>query len=631
MLSISNVNVEDDEEKPQSSQLHQRQAEEMKTEADGEEPARNLNPDRHLQPVTDDKASEMSVAEIEVSCDDWEETREKNEAPVSDMICNSPDKPFNCSECGKRFAKNGFLETHMRIHTGEKPFSCSVCGKKYTKKGYLIQHMAVHIGEKRHSCGVCNKRFVWHSGVECHKCIGSPASGMRCSTGGKSLNFSECGKRLCYSYHLKTDAGTHTQENLFSCSVCARKFTQRGYLIQHMARHTGKIRFRCCVCDKKFVYRHELKNHKCVGESSQLHQSQTEGNRGSEPPASSSTEEMKTKADGEDCGRSEPARNSHPERPLQSDSDDKTSDSSEAEDKDDDWMETSEPQSGLNFQTNNKVPLSEMGRSTENKSYICPECGKTFFGEENLKIHMRTHAGEKPFSCSFCDKGFTQKGYLSNHMSVHTEEKRFLYCVCGKRFAWRYNLKKHKCAGESSQLHPNQILKNREAEPPASSSQTSDSSKLQIEVTADDSKETKKPQSDSLQENDVHESKSTCDTEERPFSCSECGKRFRRKKNLQEHMRIHTGEKPFGCSVCMKYFSCSGSLRKHLRIHTGEKPFVCSVCGNRFTESGHLKVHMRTHTGEKPFSCSVCGKSFTWRQSFNNHMKYHTEETREMS
>eukprot|EP00064_Thunnus_orientalis_P021315 superscaffoldBa00006386_g21475 len=75
------VKSEDDEEKPQSSQLHQRQAEEMKTEADGEEPARNLNPDRHLQPVTDDKASEMSVAEIEVSCDDWEETREKNEAP----------------------------------------------------------------------------------------------------------------------------------------------------------------------------------------------------------------------------------------------------------------------------------------------------------------------------------------------------------------------------------------------------------------------------------------------------------------------------------------------------------------------------------------------------------------------
>ncbi|KAM7373725.1 hypothetical protein PAMP_008559 [Pampus punctatissimus] len=471
--------------------------------------------------------------------------------------------------------------------------------------------MAVHRGEKRHSCGLCKKRFVWHSGVECHTCIGAPVSSIRYNSDGKSLNFSECCKRRCYSYHLKTDTGTHTEENLFSCSVCARKFTQRGYLIQHMARHTGKIRFRCCVCDKKFAYRHELKNHRCVGES--------------EPPASSSNEQMKTEVGG----LSKPARTSHSDRHLQPGTDNKTSDSSETEVRDEDWKETSEPQSGLNSLTNNKVPLSRMECSTEKKSFICSECGKTFFGEENLKMHMKNHAGEKPFSCSLCDKGFTQKGYLTNHMSVHTEEKRFIYCVCGKRFAWRYNLKKHKCAGESSQFHSSQTLKKREAEPLASSSKTSDCSQLYIEVN--DLKKTKKPQSDSPQDNDVLESESTCDAEERPFSCSECGKRFRRKKNLQEHMRIHTGEKPFGCSVCMKYFSCSGSLRKHMRIHTGEKPFVCSVCGNRFTESGHLKVHMRTHTGEKPFSCSVCGKNFTWKQSFNNHMKYHTEETREIN
>lgn len=446
--------------------------------------------------------------------------------------------------------------------------------------------MAVHRGEKRHSCNICNKRLVWHSGIECHKCVGG-FSQLQLT----SLSFSECDKRLCYSHHLKKDTGTHTEENLFSCSVCGRKFTQRGYLIQHMARHTGKVRFRCCVCDKRFAWRHELKSHKCV-------QEETEENR-----AGSSTEWTGTGADGE------------------SDSGDKTSDSSEPEPevRDDGWKETREPQSG-----SNSVPVSDGGSSTDKKSFICSECGKTFCGEDNLKIHMKTHAGEKPFSCSFCEKGFTQKGYLTNHMAIHTEEKRFLYCVCGKRFAWRYNLKNHKCAGESSQLHPSPAEQNREAEPPTSSPEASDTPKLQT-VSAGDCKETREPQSSLKQNSNVHEADVKGDTAERPFSCSQCGKGFRRKKNLQEHMRIHTGEKPYGCSVCMKYFSCSGSLRKHLRIHTGEKPFSCSVCGNRFTESGHLKVHMRTHTGEKPFTCSVCGKSFTWRQSFNNHMKYHTE------
>ncbi|XP_071355567.1 zinc finger protein 665-like [Trachinotus anak] len=602
---------DDDEEKPQSSQLHQSQAEEnreaeppasssaehMETGADGEDcggpgPDRNSGP--HVEPGPDFRTSDLCVAEIEVSCDDWEETSDRQSGlksldskdnPVRDVRCDSPDKRFSCSECRKTFTKSGFLETHMRIHTGEKPFSCSVCGKKYTRKGYLIQHMSVHRGERRQSCRVCSKRFVWHSGVECHQCVtGFPqlhlSSGVRCNTRGSS----DCDKRLCYSHYLRTESGAHTEQNLFSCSVCGRKFTQRGYLTQHMVRHTGKVRFRCCVCDRKFAWRHELKNHKCGGESLQL--GPTEEKREAESAAGGG-----------------------------SDADNKTSDSSESETEV--GEDTRDPQTGLNSVTSNDVAVSS---STDRKSFICSECGKAFCGEDNLKTHMRTHAEEKPFSCSFCDKGFTQIGNLTNHTEVHSEEKRFLYCVCGKRFAWRYNLKEHHCIGESSQ--PHQSL----AEEPPACSSTASSSGLQAELRDDGFQETRELQSGlkSLSSDVVLEGDMRSEDTERPFGCSQCGKNFRRKKNLQEHWRIHTGEKPYGCSVCLKYFSCSGSLRKHLRIHTGEKPFSCSVCGNRFTESGHLKVHMRTHTGEKPFSCLVCGKSFTWRQSFNNHMKYHT-------
>ncbi|KAM6992373.1 uncharacterized protein LKV04_008424 [Tautogolabrus adspersus] len=74
------VKSEDDEEKPQSSQLHQRQTEQMETGVDGEdcggaEPERYSDPERRLQPETEVKTIDSDEPETDAS-DDWRETRE---------------------------------------------------------------------------------------------------------------------------------------------------------------------------------------------------------------------------------------------------------------------------------------------------------------------------------------------------------------------------------------------------------------------------------------------------------------------------------------------------------------------------------------------------------------------------
>ncbi|XP_006861353.1 PREDICTED: zinc finger protein 786 [Chrysochloris asiatica] len=191
----------------------------------------------------------------------------------------------------------------------------------------------------------------------------------------------------------------------------------------------------------------------------------------------------------------------------------------------------------------------------------CAQCGLGFAHRCQLREHRRVHSGERPSQSTQCSKTFLFKGVLVTHERTHSRERPFPCGQCDKAFARRSKLTEH--------------LR-------------------------------------------VHSG-------EKPFQCPECRRCFRLhtggvRADLRTHQRLHAGALPFTCQFRLK-----AQLLSHQGLHTEERHFSCSECGKNFREGGHLLRHQRIHRPERPFSCGACGKGFIYRSNLAQHSLMHAK------
>ncbi|KAG8237669.1 hypothetical protein J437_LFUL018021 [Ladona fulva] len=137
------------------------------------------------------------------------------------------ERKFRCEDCGKCFALEERLNSHILVHSGEKPYVCEQCGRRFNRKNYLTEHLMIHTGQKPFECTECNKRFI-------------------------------------RKYDLNVHLMVHRGEKPFVCGQCGKGFLRNNELTKHLKIHSGLKPWRCGHCGKGFVRKCDLKRHQTI-------------------------------------------------------------------------------------------------------------------------------------------------------------------------------------------------------------------------------------------------------------------------------------------------------------------------------------------------------------------------------
>ncbi|CAG4936357.1 unnamed protein product [Parnassius apollo] len=506
--------------------------------------------------------SKIDIPLTEAQSDCKEKSKENNKRKNDkDQTDYNIEKMFKCFACQKQFMLSYYLKLHVRSHTDEKPYTCAECGQCFITASKLGRHTKrIHLAI-RHQCRICYKYFSRFEYLTRHFDKKHPEDKLE----GEPYDYNAILpylKELEEQLQVKSEETTKTQDLKPKSDNLWDDWPSEDL-------QTG------CKAEQNEVVGEPLMQTDIhiADERKIIDLNRPTDEDGSNKEFSVDVEVKKEDEDYNEMDNDEVGKDDSVKDDSFSDEDYFPSNTWAATPK----MESDPPSTVTQKRQKQDGPIK------------CEVCEKSISSLSYLRIHMRTHTGEKPFKCYICNRGFITSSKMHRHVLTHSE-------------TWdeTSNLKEE----VKSELDSDTVKKKKKR------SKESSTKKAKAKFLKKSKRSTAEKQKKRHQK--------------RPHACEYCQKRFLHLETLQVHKKSHEGEElVFKCHFCLIKVDDAESLKEHEATHEGPKPYLCTLCGKTYKKRETMMYHRKHHIPEREYVCDMCPKSFTSPCKLQKHIAAH--------